>query len=74
MTKEYWKPIPDYEGIYEISNHGHVRSVDRYLPYKNTDKKVLRKGKLRKLEQLMMVIYVLLYKRMVKLKSFLFID
>ena len=40
------------------------------LPYKNTDKKVLRKGKLRKLEQLMMVIYVLLYKRMVKLKKF----
>lgn len=27
--KEQWKPIKDYEGIYEVSNFGRVRSVDR---------------------------------------------
>ena len=26
---ETWKPIKDYEGIYEISSHGQVRSMDR---------------------------------------------
>lgn len=29
MIKEIWKPIKDYEGYYEISNHGRVRSLDR---------------------------------------------
>lgn len=24
-----WKPIPGYEGIYEASNHGNIRSLDR---------------------------------------------
>lgn len=32
MKKEEWKPIEGYEGIYEISNMGHIRSHDRYLP------------------------------------------
>ena len=26
---ETWKAIPGYEGIYEISNQGRVRSLDR---------------------------------------------
>lgn len=30
MTKEeIWKPIVDYEGIYEVSNTGKIRSLDR---------------------------------------------
>lgn len=28
-TIETWKPIPGYEGIYEVSDHGNVRSLDR---------------------------------------------
>ena len=28
-TLEQWKPVNWYEGIYEVSNHGRVRSVDR---------------------------------------------
>lgn len=27
---EIWKSIPDYEGLYEVSNYGRVRSVYRY--------------------------------------------
>lgn len=29
MDKEIWKPIPNYEGFYEVSNIGNVRSVTR---------------------------------------------
>ena len=29
--KEIWKPINGYEGIYEVSNLGNVRSVDRVV-------------------------------------------
>ena len=34
--KEVWKACPDYEGLYEVSNLGRIRSVDRI---------VLRNGK-----------------------------
>lgn len=27
---EIWKPIEGYEGLYEVSNRGRVRSLDRY--------------------------------------------
>lgn len=30
MTEEIWKPIKNYEGLYEVSNHGRVRSLDRW--------------------------------------------
>jgi hypothetical protein len=32
METESWKPITGFEGIYEISNWGNVRSLDRYQP------------------------------------------
>ena len=28
---EIWKPVAGYEGLYEVSNQGNVRSVDRYV-------------------------------------------
>lgn len=28
-TPERWLPIPDWEGLYEVSGHGHVRSLPR---------------------------------------------
>lgn len=31
MEKERWKPIPGYEGIYEASTLGRIRSVSRYI-------------------------------------------
>lgn len=33
--KETWRPIPGWEGYYEVSNTGRIRSVDRFIggPY-----------------------------------------
>ena len=33
--KEYWVPITGYEGWYEISTAGRIRSVDRVVKFKN---------------------------------------
>jgi hypothetical protein len=30
---ELWTSIPGYEGFYEISNFGNVRSLTRFVPY-----------------------------------------
>ena len=30
MTEEVWKPVVGYEGLYEVSNIGNVRSLFRY--------------------------------------------
>lgn len=38
MNNEEWKPIENYEGFYEISNMGRVRSLDRTVYFKNSDK------------------------------------
>jgi hypothetical protein len=35
LEKEIWKPIKNYEGSYEVSNMGKVRSLDRYCIQKN---------------------------------------
>ena len=32
---EEWRPIEGYEGLYEVSNTGQVRSLDRYVEYSN---------------------------------------
>ena len=29
--QEIWKPIPNYEGIYEVSNYGRVKSLERTI-------------------------------------------
>lgn len=42
MTKEVWKAIPGYEGLYEVSGRGRVRSLDRTLIDKNNRKMLCR--------------------------------
>lgn len=32
---DYWKDVVGYEGIYQVSRNGEVRSLDRYVPSKN---------------------------------------
>lgn len=34
MTEETWKPVPGYEGFYEVSDQGRVRSLDRCVANK----------------------------------------
>ena len=45
--EEIWKDIENYEGLYQISNLGNVRSVDRIVNagIKNNNK-VVKKGKI----------------------------
>ena len=31
--KELWKPVVGYEGLYEVSNYGNIRSLDRIVVY-----------------------------------------
>lgn len=33
MEKEIWRAIKGYEGLYEVSNFGRVRSLDRYVTH-----------------------------------------
>lgn len=40
---ELWKPIKDYEGLYEISNYGRVKSLERYTNSKNEAGCILQK-------------------------------
>lgn len=44
---EEWRDIIGYEGLYQVSSQGRVRSVDRYINYKNTGVS-LRKGRILK--------------------------
>jgi hypothetical protein len=43
-----WKPIKGYEGSYEVSNHGDVRSVDRINAYGRHQKERILKQSLTK--------------------------
>jgi hypothetical protein len=47
---ENWRPVVGYEGIYEVSDLGRVRSVDRIEPYMNRRRsgRILRPRPLRK--------------------------
>lgn len=38
MQEEIWKPIKGYEGLYEVSNLGRVKSVDRIIVHKDGSK------------------------------------
>lgn len=41
--EEIWRPVKGYEGLYEVSNRGRVRSVDRWVTGKD-GKKYFYKG------------------------------
>ena len=43
---EIWKDVVEWEGLYEVSNFGRVRSVDRYLGHPTSSKGAFRKGKI----------------------------
>lgn len=42
-SKEIWKSIPNWEGLYEVSSLGRIRSLDRYIFGRHpTGKKLFR--------------------------------
>jgi hypothetical protein len=43
---EIWKDVVGWEGLYEVSNIGRIRSVDRYLGHPNSPTGAFRKGKI----------------------------
>lgn len=46
---EIWKPVKGYEGLYEVSTDGRIRSLDRYVNYKGRkDKFRLVAGQMKK--------------------------
>jgi hypothetical protein len=44
---ESWRPVVGYEGLYEVSDLGRVRSVDRYVPVRNGGQRFYRSKILR---------------------------
>ena len=46
-THEQWRPVVDYEGLYEVSDLGRVRSLDR-ITLDRLGKRYARKGRLLK--------------------------
>lgn len=47
MMEEIWKPIPDYEGLYEASNMGRIRSLP-HITVSSNGKRVQVKGQIMK--------------------------
>jgi len=40
---EEWRPVPEFEGLYEVSDLGRIRSCDRISPTKNRWGQILRR-------------------------------
>lgn len=36
MGEEIWKPVIGFEGLYEVSSHGKIKSLQRKVPHKSS--------------------------------------
>lgn len=48
--EEVWRPVVGYEGLYEVSNLGRIRSLDRYVKSWNSESK-LTKGRILRMKK-----------------------
>ena len=51
MTEELWRDVPDYEGLYQVSNLGRVKSMDMKIDFYPMGRKQytqIRKGRILK--------------------------
>lgn len=46
LENEIWKDVEVYEGIYQVSNIGRVKSMSRYIPYKIEGMYAYRNGRI----------------------------
>lgn len=49
LEREEWRAVKGYEGLYEVSSFGRVRSLDRWVNHSRGEK-ALRKGQILKLQ------------------------
>ena len=42
LIKEVWKPIPNYEGLYEASNFGRIKSFGRFIKCRSNSNRFLK--------------------------------
>lgn len=49
--KEEWKDVVGYEGLYQVSNHGRIRSLDRLRHYSDGRASYVQKGKVMSLQE-----------------------
>lgn len=68
---EIWKPIKDYEGLYEISNFGRVRSLERIITYKDGRSKHIKEKILKPYKSRKGYFYVNLSKNSIKKKNYI---
>lgn len=47
---EEWRPVVGWEGLYEVSSHGRVRSLDRRTRTRNPQKTRLHRGRVMRLD------------------------
>lgn len=66
MKKENWRPVVGYEGLYEVSDLGNVRSLDRYVTDTRNGTRFY-KGKLLKPQKLKTGYYIVTLKKRPKL-------
>lgn len=60
---EHWKPVVGYEGIYEVSDRGNVRSLDRTVDTANGHKRTYKGRKTKKFVGYKGYVYVNLQKQ-----------
>ena len=42
LPEEAWRDVPGYEGYYQVSSRGRVRSVDRVIPHPRLGRQTVR--------------------------------
>lgn len=47
LKKEIWKDIPGYEGLYQVSNHGRIKSLKKFVKHPTGSVKILKSKILR---------------------------
>lgn len=64
--EEIWKDVVGYEGLYQVSNLGNIRSVDRVVEYKDGRKDISKASQLSRKQLQQAIISLFVYTRISK--------